>query len=239
MSSQTREAKKRRARSRRRRGWISALPYVLVVGLAAGIVVALFLVSAGGGGSNSANASYPPGYTPPTLGETSAPVELVMWGDFQCPFCKRFEQQTLPELRRRYVDTGQVKFVWRDFEHYGEESHSAAVAAHCAGEQSKFWQYHDILYQEQRGINQGTFVRANLQRYAAQLQLDAASFNVCLDSGSYDAVTAADFRAGRSQDVNGTPAFFINGDLVVGAQPTETFASLIDSKLRQASQPGG
>ncbi len=239
MGNRIREAKKRRAKARQRRSWTAALPWLVVVGLAAGVVAALFLVSAGGGGSDRAEASYPPGYTPPALGDPSAPVELVMWGDFQCPFCRRFEQQTLPELRRRYVETGKVRFVWRNFEHNGEESHSAAVAAHCAGEQGKFWEYHDILYQEQRGISQGTFVRANLQRYAAQLQLGAAAFSACLDSGRYDSVTAADFQAGRSQDVNGTPAFFINGDLVVGAQPTETFASLIDSKLRQASQPGG
>lgn len=241
MSKQTREAKKKRARSRRRRGWASAAPYVLVVGLAAGIAAALFLVSAGGGGSDGAAASHPPGYTPPTLGEASAPVEFVLWEDFQCPFCKRFTLNTFPDLKRRFVDTGKVRFVWRNFQRYGSESFDSGVAAYCAGEQGKFWEYKETLFEHQRGIQTGAFSRSNLGQFARDLGLDVVAYNECFDGRSeyYLDIMAADRALARDQGVNGTPSFFINGELVVGAQPTETFVNIIESKLRQAGEPEG
>ncbi len=235
-SRQVKEAKRRRARVReasrtaRGRMW----PYVSVAAAAVGIVGAFFLISAGGGSSQDTSASYPAGYTPPIEGDPAAPVEVVMFGDFQCPSCKRFETETLPALREEYVDTGRVRFVWRNFEHYGEESVAAARAAHCAGEQDMFWDYHDLLYRNQRGIGSGAFSRANLLEFADQLGLNATPFTACLDSFRYEDVLAADFRLGRDEGINGTPGFLVNGEYLAGAQPFGTFQSVIEAALEQA-----
>lgn len=176
-----RAAKAKRQQAARRADWWRHWPYFAVGGVAVALVAALFLVSTGGEPSSSeVQASYPVGYTPPTDGDESAPVEFVMWADYQCPFCGRFEEQTLPELRQRYVETGKMKFVWRNFENYGSESQDSAVAAHCAGEQDKFWEYHDMLYVNQRGINTGAFTTSNLLRFASELGLERAPFETCL-----------------------------------------------------------
>jgi len=233
MRKQVKEAKRRRARGRRPARWRAFVPYALVGSLAVAAVAALFVVGAGGG-SDGAEASYPPGYSPPTIGDASAPVEVVMWGDFQCPFCRRFDLVTLPELRREYFDTGKARFVWRNFVNYGVESEDAANAAYCAGEQGKFWEYHAKLYENQQGINQGAFLRANLERFAGEIGLDTDAFNACTRSPKYNPVLAADKKMGRGEGVSATPTFFVNGQLVVGAQPTETFKAMIENALARA-----
>ena len=230
------EEKARKSRSARRAKLMRRLPWYAVGVVAVVLSGALLFigVSSGGGGGSSA-AVHPAGYEPPAIGQADAPVELVMWADFQCPFCRRFELNTLPELIDLYVDTGQVQFVWRNFENYGSESHDSAVAAYCAGEQDKFWEYHDTLYRNQSGIQRGAFSKGNLQRFADELGLDRASFDTCLDGVSYDAVLAADKQLGRGEfSVNATPTFFVNGLRVVGAQPTADFVSVIEDALSRS-----
>ena len=224
-------SKRKRQEARRPRRRLPYLPYVIVVAVAGALVAALFVVSLGSSGPGDVEAAYPPGYTAPVQGDPNAPVEFVMWADFQCPFCKRFETETLPRIRADYVDTGKVKFVWRNFVNYGRESQDAAVAAHCAGEQGQFWEYHDTLYSVQRGINSGAFSPPRLIQLAQEHQLDIATFEACQSQLKYDAVLAADFSLGRSQGVTGTPGFFINEQYVSGAQPFEVFAGLIDSEV--------
>ena len=234
-----RAAKAKRQQAARRADWWRHWPYFAVGGVAVALVAALFLVSTGGEPSSSeVQASYPVGYTPPTDGDESAPVEFVMWADYQCPFCGRFEAQTLPELRQRYVDTGKMKFVWRNFENYGSESQDSAVAAHCAGEQDKFWEFKDVVYQNQQGIQAGVFTEDNLRLYAIDLGLDIAAYEDCFTNNGafYLAAMRADKAMAQSQGVNGTPAFFINGKLVSGAQPTSTFEAFITNALAEARQ---
>jgi protein-disulfide isomerase len=139
-------------------------------------------------------------------------------------------------LESRYVATGKLRLVWRNFQRYGRESTDAGVAAYCAGEQGKFWEYHDTLFEHQRGIEAGSFVEANLLQFADDLGLDRSEFIACrsVSGGNYRQILSADFSAGRGDGVTGTPAFFINGKQVVGAQPTETFAAYIENALRQA-----
>jgi protein-disulfide isomerase len=122
-------SKRKRQGARHTRGRAAYLPYVAVVLVAGALIAALFVVSFGGSGGD-VEAAYPPGYTAPVQGDPDAPVEFVIWADFQCPFCKRFETETLPRIRADYVDTGKVKFVWRNFVNYGQESQNAAVAAY-------------------------------------------------------------------------------------------------------------
>ncbi len=239
-SKAARAAKAKRqsaAREARNRNWLRHWPYLAFGGVVVGLVAALFLVGIGGSPSASeVEASYPVGYTPPAVGADSAPVEMVMWGDFQCPFCRRFDLVTLPALMDRYGATGELRVVWRNFENYGLESHDAAVAAHCAGEQDDFWEYHRTLYENQRGVNTGAFGTSSLQRYADEVGLDRAAFDTCLAGTGYDAVISADKKLGRSQGVSGTPTFFINGEKIVGAQPTETFGILIETTLSEIEQ---
>ena len=225
--------KAKRRQASRHSSWLRRWPYLAVGGVAAVFIAALFLISGGG----STAAVYPDGYEPPTLGSPDAPVEMVLWEDFQCPFCGRFERETLPLLVRRYGDTGQVRFVWRNFENYGGESRDAAIAAYCAGEQGQFWEFKDTLFREQRGINQGAFSENNLRRFAEEAGLETTAFNACLDGRSYESVIVADKQLGRGEfSVAGTPTFFINGLRVGGAQPIDTFVGIIEDALTRAGQ---
>ena len=234
------EEKARRAQEVRRAKLLRRLPWYIVGVAGVGLISAFLFIgvsSGGGGGGSSASAAFPAGYEPPAIGEQDAPVEFVLWEDFQCPFCGRFNLQTLPQLRQQYVDTGKVKFVWRNFVNYGTESQDAAVAAYCAGEQEMFWEYHDTLFRNQSGVNQGAFSKNNLKGFADELGLERAAFDTCLDGVSFDAVVAADKQLGRGEfKVNGTPTFFINGLRVVGAQPTADFVSIIEDALSRSAQ---
>ena len=225
------KASKRKRQEARHPSRRTYVPYVIVVVVAGALIAALFVVSLGGSGTENVEAAYPPGYSAPVQGDPDAPVELVMWGDFQCPFCKRFETETLPRIRSEYVDTGQVKLVWRNFEHYGRESQDAAVAAHCAGEQGEFWEFHDTLYRVQGGVHSGAFSPSRLLQLAQDHELDIPAFEACQTQFKYDAVLAADYGLGRSQGVTGTPGFFVNGQYISGAQPFEVFAGIIDSEI--------
>jgi len=171
----------------------------------------------------------------PFLGSPKAPVTVVEFADFQCPFCGRFFQTVESPLIDQYVKTGKVRFVYRNFAFLGPESEDAAAAAACAGEQGKFWEYHDYLFGHQQGENEGTFAKANLKKFArAVAGIDGAKFDPCLDQGRYMNAVRADTAAGKSYGVNGTPATFINGRLVSGAQPIAQFVSVIEEELKKS-----
>lgn len=135
-----------------------------------------------------------------------------------------------PEIARRYIETGRVKLVWHDFAWIGEESRLAAQAARCAGRQAKFWEFHDHLYANQRGENQGQFAAGNLKGFAGALGLDRAAFGECLDRREDLPAIQQDLAEGRSRGVVATPTFFINGQRVAGG-PIDQFARAIDAEL--------
>lgn len=167
------------------------------------------------------------------LGEENAPVIFVEYGDYQCPFCGKFFKETESVLRENYIKTGKVKFIYRDFAFLGPESLWAANAARCAAEQGKFWQYHDYLFNNQSGENQGAFSKNNLKSFASALGLDKEKFNTCLDSDKYLEEIKKETKAGGEAGVQGTPASFINGKIYVGALPTATFIQMIDDELNK------
>ncbi|MFY9463009.1 MAG: DsbA family protein [Candidatus Sungiibacteriota bacterium] len=169
----------------------------------------------------------------PFLGDPKAPVTVVEFADFQCPFCGRFFQTVKTPLVEQYVKTGKVRFVYRHFAFLGPESEDAAVASACANEQWKFWEYHDYLYTHQQGENEGAFAKANLKKFARAVGLDGAKFDPCLDQERYMNAVRADTAAGKSYGVNGTPATFINGRLISGAQPITQFVSVIEEELKK------
>ncbi len=165
----------------------------------------------------------------PFLGPEDAPVTIVEFSDFQCPYCKRFRDQTFDALREQYGD--QIRIVYRDFplSSIHPDAQKAAEAGECADEQGLFWEMHDIIYANQVV---GLSVDA-LTSYAEQIDgLDVDQFAECVSSGKYAEEVAADLRDGTSYGVSGTPTFFINGYRLVGAQPLAAFTALIDQELQ-------
>jgi len=160
----------------------------------------------------------------PARGPAKAPIEMVEFSDFQCPFCLR-ANPTVQQVMSTYGD--RVRLVYR---HFPLPNHAnarpAAEASACAGEQGKFWQYHDRLF-----ANQGRLDAADLKAHAAALGLDTSKFNSCVDAHKSKAVVDADIRDGEDAGVTGTPAFFINGRVLSGAQPFDAFKRIIDEEL--------
>lgn len=170
----------------------------------------------------------------PTRGNASAKLTVVEFGDYQCPFCGRFHKDVLPGLLKDYVDTGKIKFVFKNLAFLGKESTDAANAALCAKEQNKFWEYHDQIYNNQQGENQGTFSLANLKKFAADLGLNTAQFNSCLDSQKYNAQVLADNAEAGRLGFNSTPSTSVGSTPVIGAQPYAQFKAAIDAELAKA-----
>jgi len=164
----------------------------------------------------------------PTLGSASAPVTLVEFSDFQCSFCKKFWADTLPKLTASYVQQGQVQIIYRHFAILGKFSEQAAMAADCAGEQGKFWQYHDQLFANQGGF---AFTHFKLEQYARALELNSANFKRCLTSEKYRKKVEGETAVAASLGARGTPTFFVNGRLMVGAQPINVFQNVINEEL--------
>jgi protein-disulfide isomerase len=167
----------------------------------------------------------------PSWGAADAPITIVEFSDFQCPFCERFYTDTYPQLKQKYGD--KIRFVYRDFplSQIHPQADIAAQAANCAHSEGKFWEYHDILFK-----NQSKLQRDDLVGYATQLGIDKTNFSKCLDSRTYDPQINQDLQDGFNLGVGGTPTFFINGRPVVGAQPFAVFAQAIDAELSQAAQ---
>jgi len=165
------------------------------------------------------------------LGRADAPVTFEMFGDFQCPACGEFARTVEPAFIQSYVDTGKVKFVWRDYAWIGDESVAAAQAGRCAGRQGQFWAYHGYLYAHQRGENRGQFSAEDLETFVATLGLDSVAFTTCMELAPDMPAIEEALRQGIRQRVDVTPTFLINGDLKIGAPPMNRLAALLDSYL--------
>ena len=166
----------------------------------------------------------------PALGNVTAPVTIVEFSDFQCPFCQRVVP-TIKRITQTYGD--RVRVVWKDFPltQIHPQAFKAAEAAQCAREQGKFWEYHDQLFANQRALEPEF-----LKKYAADTGLDASKFAGCLDSARFAERVQGGISAGSSLGVGSTPSLFINGRMLSGAQPYETFAAIIDEELERAAR---
>lgn len=169
----------------------------------------------------------------PVLGSPDAPITLVEFSDFQCTFCTRFFFQTEPALKTKYIDTGKVKLVYKDLAINGRESTAAAEAGQCAHDQGKFWEYHDLLFSKRTGYNNGTFSKENLKLYAQEIGLNQDEFSSCVDSRKHENTVNADRGIASVVGARGTPTFFINGIVLVGAQPLHIFEQIIETELAQ------
>lgn len=161
----------------------------------------------------------------PALGDASAPVTLVEFSDYECPFCQGVVP-TLKQLHQNYGD--RIRIVWKDFPltQIHPNASKAAEGAHCAGDQGSYWAYHDLLFANQRSLEPERLVEL-----AAELPLDMDAFRECLDSSRHAARVRDGMTQGTRLGVNSTPTIFINGRLVAGARPYETFAAIIEEEL--------
>lgn len=163
-------------------------------------------------------------------GPVSAKVTILDFSDFGCGHCRSFALQQGRQLRAEYEGTGQVRFEFKHFIVGGAETANAANAAECAADQGRFWDYHDLLFSQQGVVTQ-PFSKNALKRYAAQLGLDTARFNSCVDSDQHLEKVYRDTAEGRDLGVTGTPTFFINGQKVVGAVPYAEFRAKVEEAL--------
>ncbi|MFN8372330.1 MAG: DsbA family protein [Anaerolineae bacterium] len=167
----------------------------------------------------------------PSIGAADAPVTIIEFGDFRCSFCRRFESETLPQIMANYE--GRVRYVFRDMPILGQASLDAAVAAECANAQGRFWDYHNVLYNNQQLIGATADVFSTM---AQSVGLDINTFNACVSAQTTLGEVVADQSEGQRAGIQGTPTFFINGRYVSGAQPYEVFASIIDEELVRATE---
>ncbi len=166
------------------------------------------------------------------LGDKNAKVTVIEFADFRCPYCEQFYKTVEPNLIKDYVDTGKIKFEFRQYAFLGPASTVAANAAECANEQNKFWEFHNYLYENQPSESDTSMYTVdNLTQVAGTLGLDTNKFQSCLSTNKYSSNVNQDFTDGQKAGVQGTPATFINGQLLVGAQPYATFKTIINQAI--------
>lgn len=165
----------------------------------------------------------------PFLGKKDAPVTIVEFSDYECPFCVRFYQQTLSQIKSNYVETGKAKFVYRDFPlSFHQQAESAAIAANCAGKQEKYFEFHDKIFNNGGAAGKSN---ADYKKWAQELKLDIAQWEECLSDPAQKQEIQKDIRNGSAVGVSGTPGFIINGKLISGAQPFSVFQQVIEAEL--------
>ncbi|MDE1843082.1 MAG: DsbA family protein [Thaumarchaeota archaeon] len=168
----------------------------------------------------------------PMLGDPNAKITIVEFGDYQCTYCHLFHQNTKDALFQQYVDTGKINFVFRDYPLNGPDSVFAADAAYCAGDQGKYWQYHDELYKNWGGEKTGWVNQKSLDTFATTVGLDLSTFDKCLSDKKYEQKVLDNEKFGNTIGIDGTPSFvvFSSKDItkIVGAQPLSVFQQVID-----------
>ena len=178
----------------------------------------------------------------PSLGQADAPVTMIEFTDYQCPYCKRFHDNTFPKLREKYINTGKLRYVMMDLPlRFHAQARPAANAAHCAAEQDQFWQMREILFKNSRALGQQA-----LLGYAGDLSLDVAVFSKCLDAKLHDRKIQRDMQIARGAGFTGTPSFVIgrsvNGQIdgvaLIGAKPLAEFESQIQRLLPKVETGG-
>jgi len=211
-----------------------ALIVVLVIGFAAGLAVGY--LSWGTQDTQAIQANVPaitptparvdvPIGSAPTLGPANAPVTIIEFSDYQCPYCKKWTSEVWPQIQKAYPT--QVRLVYKDFPltQLHSEASPAAAAARCANDQGKYWQFHDQLFAS-NSLSQQVY-----DSIATQLNLDVAQWKACISAKKYDNDIVADYSYGQQLGITGTPTFFINGLALVGAQPFSVFKQAIDQEL--------
>lgn len=192
------------------------------------------IAAAGGGGQQVAGLVQGNSYQvsaddDPFRGAVDAPVTIIEFSDFHCAFCGRFAAETLDPLLQNY--DGKVRLVYRDYPFQTQGSLTAALAGQCMNDQGKFWEFHDLTFKNQQALTREQFIT-----YAQQLNVDVATFTTCLDTQQHLPEVSKDVTEAQALGVNGTPAFFVNGRFISGAQAYSVFASFIDEELGKLAE---
>ncbi len=184
-------------------------------------------------GSEASITTTPTGDDDVILGDQNAPVTMIEFIDYQCPFCAKVVREVLPTIREKYVETGKVKLVIRDFplDSIHSFARTAAEASECAAEQGAFWGYHDLLFERQAEIPAMDFVSL-----AGELGLNREAFRSCYEGKRYADEVEKDYQDGIAAGVRGTPTTFINGALVSGAVPLSQFEAAIEAALNASGE---
>lgn len=169
---------------------------------------------------------------------SAAPITLVQFADFQCDKCARFVEETKPQIKEIYIQTGKVDLVFMYFPIHGVDSKTAAMAAQCTDDQGKFWEFHDMLYSKQGSKNSGRASKNNLKKFALQIPgLDIQKFNSCLESEKHKSLIEKDLAFATSLGLHATPSFIImksdgsEPEILVGAHPFSSFKVIINRKI--------
>ncbi|PWU54291.1 disulfide bond formation protein [Micromonospora sp. S4605] len=239
----SRRSDRRTAPIRRAAGWLAPVVVIAIVAVLATLArpadqpaaPADGGAAAGSGGGQEANpfaalARRTPG-DPLALGEPDAPIVIIEYADFQCPFCGRHARETEPKLVREYVDKGLVRIEWRDLPYLGAESTDAAAAGRAAAAQGKFWEFHSAVYAKERRVNSGSLDEGALRDIATRIGLNLTSFDADRGSTATRAAVLRDQQEATSMGLTGTPAFIVGDTPVIGAQPYEAFKQAIDEQL--------
>jgi len=174
----------------------------------------------------------------PVLGNPNASVTLVEFGDYQCKFCNVFFHSTEDDILKNYVETGKVKMIFKDYNIIGPDSITASHGAHCANDQESFWEYHDILYSNWAGENNGWASSKNLAKFAQEIGLDMDEWSECMVNLVHSEVILASNKDARTLQITGTPAFFVIGPdgkttPIFGAQPFVVFEKIFETELKK------
>ncbi len=172
------------------------------------------------------------------LGDVDAPVVLIEYADYRCPYCATFSRESFPKLKKKYIDTGKLRLEWRDFPVFGEQSMKGAVAARAAGEQGHYWDYHDAMYEDAPERGHLKITDEKIMGWAKEVGVeDMEQFEKDLDDPGLRKKVEADGQEAATQvKATGTPTFVIGDQRVVGAQPLDVFTDLIDEELAAAGE---
>ena len=174
----------------------------------------------------------------PILGDPNAPVTLVEFGDYQCHFCNVFFHSTEGDILKNYVETGKVRMIFKDYNIIGPDSITASHGAHCANDQGSFWEYHDILYSNWTGENNGWASSENLLKFAKEINLDIDEWSECMIDAPHSQTILASNNDAKDLGITGTPAFFVIGPdgkvtKLIGAQPYKVFQKTFEIELKK------
>lgn len=235
MSKRAERRKEQEAARRNRR-----LAFIAIVAVAA-IAIVVILIRQGSPAGVTGEVVVPtpidaPNVQGTAMGDPNAPVRVDEFSDYQCPYCRQFQETTLPQLAANEIADGKVYFVYHPFSFIGQESRDAANAAFCAGDQGKFFEYSETLFANQAGENVGTFSQSRLLAIGDALGLDMTTFKTCVSDSQHKDEVNQEYAKGVAAGVQSTPSFLINGKLVTGALPYDQFQSQIQLALIQ-SQP--
>ncbi|WP_052347766.1 DsbA family protein [Candidatus Nitrosotenuis chungbukensis] len=208
----------------------------IILGIIAIVIIGVAAAVTSGADFKARDGSIDTTKGSPVLGSKSAPVTIIEFGDYQCPFCQRWNLDTKPLIEKNYIDAGKVKLIYMDFAFLGPDSIKAHAGSYCADEQGMYWKYHDFIYANQGHENDGWASAENIKSLASKLEgLDAGEFGKCLDSGKYEDRVRENKNIAMRNGASSTPTFIVigkgEGTQLTGAQPYSVFQALLDEKL--------